>query len=146
MTSLSEYYVHLTQGKLCVCGKYECKKKLRGLSPQDTVTSDNSVLVILRWMIINACERYILNSPRIENFTIAIALNSEIFFTICLLILVLKLRGLVRQQTIPTERPPLVSEVNANFSGQRVSRGQRNKFPTAVNFSFLDRSRYCPFK
>jgi hypothetical protein len=27
------------------------------------------------------------------------------------------LRGLVRQQTIPTERPPLVGEVSANFSG-----------------------------
>jgi hypothetical protein len=25
-----------------------------------------------------------------------------------------KLRGLVRQRTIPTERPPLVGEVNAN--------------------------------
>jgi predicted RND superfamily exporter protein len=32
----------------------------------------------------------------------------------------------VRQQTIPTERPPLVGEVSANFSGQRVSRGQQN--------------------
>jgi hypothetical protein len=31
---------------------------------------------------------------------------------------VLKLRGLSPQtQTIPTERPPLVSEVSANFSG-----------------------------
>jgi hypothetical protein len=28
-----------------------------------------------------------------------------------------KLRGLVRQRTIPTERPPLVGEVSANFSG-----------------------------
>jgi hypothetical protein len=28
-----------------------------------------------------------------------------------------KLRGLVRQGTIPTERPPLVGKVNANFSG-----------------------------
>jgi hypothetical protein len=35
---------------------------------------------------------------------------------------------LVRKRTIPTERPPLVSEVSANFSGQRVSRGQRNGF------------------
>jgi hypothetical protein len=40
-----------------------------------------------------------------------------------------KLRGLVRQRTIPTERPPLVGEVNANFSGERVSRGRRNKSP-----------------
>jgi predicted pyridoxine 5'-phosphate oxidase superfamily flavin-nucleotide-binding protein len=28
-----------------------------------------------------------------------------------------KLRGLVRQRTIPTEWPPLVGEVSANFSG-----------------------------
>jgi hypothetical protein len=28
-----------------------------------------------------------------------------------------KLRGLVRQRTIPTERLPLVGEVSANFSG-----------------------------
>jgi hypothetical protein len=28
-----------------------------------------------------------------------------------------KLRGLVRQRSIPTERPPLVGEVSANFSG-----------------------------
>jgi hypothetical protein len=28
-----------------------------------------------------------------------------------------KLRGLVRQRTIPTERPPLVCEVSTNFSG-----------------------------
>jgi hypothetical protein len=42
----------------------------------------------------------------------------------------------------PTERPPLVGEVSVNFSGQRVSRGQRNESPTVVNFGFLDRSRY----
>jgi hypothetical protein len=35
----------------------------------------------------------------------------------------------VRQRTIPTERPPFVGEVSANFSGQRVSRGQRNESP-----------------
>jgi hypothetical protein len=28
-----------------------------------------------------------------------------------------QLRGLVHQQTIPTERPPLVGEVSVNFSG-----------------------------
>jgi hypothetical protein len=37
--------------------------------------------------------------------------------------------ALVRQRTIPTERPPLVGEVSANFSGYRVSRGQRNESP-----------------
>jgi hypothetical protein len=30
----------------------------------------------------------------------------------------------VRERTIPTERPPLVGEVNANFCGWRVPRGQ----------------------
>jgi hypothetical protein len=37
--------------------------------------------------------------------------------------------ALVRKPTIPTERPPLVGEVSANFSGQKVSRGQRNESP-----------------
>jgi hypothetical protein len=32
---------------------------------------------------------------------------------------------LVRERTIPTERPPLVGEVIANFCGQRELRGQR---------------------
>jgi hypothetical protein len=36
---------------------------------------------------------------------------------------------LVRKQTIPTERPPLVGEVSANFCGQKVSRGQHNGSP-----------------
>jgi hypothetical protein len=34
-----------------------------------------------------------------------------------------------RQRTIPTERPPLIGEVSANFSGYRVSHGQRNESP-----------------
>jgi hypothetical protein len=37
--------------------------------------------------------------------------------------------ALVRKRTTPTERPPLVGEVSANFSGQRVSRRQRNESP-----------------
>jgi hypothetical protein len=36
-----------------------------------------------------------------------------------------KLRGLSPRAT---ERTPLVSEVNANFDGQRVSNGQRDEF------------------
>jgi hypothetical protein len=36
---------------------------------------------------------------------------------------------LVRQRTIPTERPPLLGEVSASFSGERLSRGQRNESP-----------------
>jgi hypothetical protein len=34
--------------------------------------------------------------------------------------------ALVRERTIPTERPPLVDEVSANFCGKRVSRFLRN--------------------
>jgi hypothetical protein len=52
---------------------------------------------------------------------------------------------LVRKGTIPTERSPLVDEIIANFV-DRLSRGQRGGFPTAVNLSFLDRSRYFTFK
>jgi hypothetical protein len=37
--------------------------------------------------------------------------------------------ALVLKRTIPTERPPLVGEVSANFSGKRASRGQRNESP-----------------
>jgi hypothetical protein len=35
----------------------------------------------------------------------------------------------VRKKTIPTEPPPLVGVVSANFWGQRVLHGQRNEFP-----------------
>jgi hypothetical protein len=31
-----------------------------------------------------------------------------------------------RERTIPTEQPPLVGEVIANFCGKRVPRGQRD--------------------
>jgi hypothetical protein len=37
--------------------------------------------------------------------------------------------ALVRKRTMPTERPPLVDEVSANFCGLMVSRGQRNGTP-----------------
>jgi hypothetical protein len=37
--------------------------------------------------------------------------------------------ALVHERTIPTEQPPLVSEVSTNFCGWRVSRGQRNGSP-----------------
>jgi hypothetical protein len=37
--------------------------------------------------------------------------------------------ALVSQWTIPTERTPLIGKVSANFSGLRVSRGQRNEYP-----------------
>jgi hypothetical protein len=50
--------------------------------------------------------------------------------------------ALVREQTIPTERPPPVGEVSANFCGQRGVTWSAQRIPTAVNLCFLDRSRY----
>jgi hypothetical protein len=45
--------------------------------------------------------------------------------------LILKLNSvvLVRKRTIQSVRPPRFGEVSANFCGERVSRGQRNKCP-----------------
>jgi hypothetical protein len=40
--------------------------------------------------------------------------------------------ALVRERTIPTERPPRVGEVSAKFCGYRVSRGQSNGFPRSL--------------
>jgi hypothetical protein len=40
--------------------------------------------------------------------------------------------ALVRERSMPTERPPLVGEVVPTFCGQRVSRGQRNVFPRSL--------------
>jgi hypothetical protein len=54
---------------------------------------------------------------------------------------------LVRERTIPTERPPLVDEILVpTFVDRGVSCGQRGGSPTVVNLSFLDRSRYFSFK
>jgi hypothetical protein len=55
-----------------------------------------------------------------------------------------KLRGpLVRERTIPTERPSLMDEILVpTFVDRGVSRSQRGRSPTVVNLSFLDRSRY----
>jgi hypothetical protein len=36
--------------------------------------------------------------------------------------------ALVSERTIPTERPPLVGEVSANFCGRRMPRGQRDGY------------------
>jgi hypothetical protein len=47
---------------------------------------------------------------------------------------------LVRKRTIPTERPPLVGEVSANFRGDGVVFSAQ-RIPKAVNFGSLDRSR-----
>jgi hypothetical protein len=42
----------------------------------------------------------------------------------------------VRDRIMPTERPPLVGEVSANFCGYRVSRGQRERIATALFSAF----------
>jgi len=46
--------------------------------------------------------------------------------------------ALVRTRTIPTERPPPVGEVSANFRGQRGVTWSAQRVPTAVNLCFLD--------
>jgi hypothetical protein len=49
--------------------------------------------------------------------------------------------ALVRERTLPVERPPLVSEVGANIAdkGCRVANAED---PSGRNLCFLDRSRY----
>jgi hypothetical protein len=41
--------------------------------------------------------------------------------------------ALARERTIPTERPPPVGEVSANFCGQRGVTWSAQRIPTAVN-------------
>jgi hypothetical protein len=50
--------------------------------------------------------------------------------------------SLVRNRTIPTERPPPVGEVSANVLRIEGVAWSAQWIPTAVNFGFLDRSRY----
>ena len=50
--------------------------------------------------------------------------------------------ALVRERTIPTERPPPVGEVSANVCGYRGVTWSAQRIPTAVNLCFLDRNRY----
>jgi hypothetical protein len=52
----------------------------------------------------------------------------------------------VRKRTIPTERPPLVSEVSANFFADRVSHVVSVTNPYGRILGFLDRSRYYFFQ
>jgi hypothetical protein len=49
----------------------------------------------------------------------------------------------VRERTTPTERPPLVGEVIANFCGKRVPRGQRDG--SLRPYSRLSRQEPLPF-
>jgi hypothetical protein len=54
----------------------------------------------------------------------------------------LKSVALVGEQTMPTERPPLVGEVSANILRIECVAWSAQRIPTVVNFGFLDRSRY----
>jgi hypothetical protein len=46
-----------------------------------------------------------------------------------MLLIVTNSVALVRERTIPTERPQLVEDVSAKFRRERVSRGQRDGYP-----------------
>jgi hypothetical protein len=48
--------------------------------------------------------------------------------------------ALVRERTIPTELPPLVGEVSANFSGERGMAWSARRIPYGRNLVFLDRT------
>jgi hypothetical protein len=50
--------------------------------------------------------------------------------------------ALVRERTIPTERPPFVGEVSVNFLRIEGFAWSAQRIPTVVNLGFLDRSRY----
>jgi hypothetical protein len=50
--------------------------------------------------------------------------------------------ALARKQNIPTEQPPLVGEVSANFLRIEDVSWSAQWIRTAVNLGFLDRSRY----
>jgi hypothetical protein len=52
----------------------------------------------------------------------------------------------VRKRTIPTEQPPLVSEVSANFCESRVLRGQRNGSPRPLISVFKTGAATFSFK
>jgi hypothetical protein len=52
----------------------------------------------------------------------------------------------VCKRTIPTERPPLVSEVSANFFVDRGCHVVSVTNPYGHIIGFLDRSRYCFFR
>jgi hypothetical protein len=49
--------------------------------------------------------------------------------------------ALVRERTLPTERPPLVGEVTAKFSDRGCRMVSATKLYGRI-FGFLDRSRY----
>jgi hypothetical protein len=54
--------------------------------------------------------------------------------------------ALVRKRTVPTERPPLVSEVSANFFADRGCHVVSVTNPYGRILGFLDRNRYFFFQ
>jgi hypothetical protein len=54
--------------------------------------------------------------------------------------------ALVSERTIPTERPPLVDEVSANFLLIEGVAWSAQRIPPAVSLGFLGRSRYFFFQ
>jgi hypothetical protein len=54
--------------------------------------------------------------------------------------------AVVRKRNIPTERPPLLNEVNANLCEQKELRGQRNEFPRPLISVFYTGAATFPFK
>jgi hypothetical protein len=54
--------------------------------------------------------------------------------------------ALVRDRTMPAERPPLVGEFSVNFLRIEGVSWSPQRIPTVVNLNFLDRSRYFLFQ
>jgi hypothetical protein len=54
--------------------------------------------------------------------------------------------ALVRERTMPTERPPLVGEVMPTFSRIEGVAWSAQRIPPVVSLGFLDRNRYYFFQ
>jgi len=69
----------------------------------------------------------------IKHCVLSISFNSSVCVHIIVYNVKLKTKlnsvALVRERTIPTERPPPVGEEVPTFAGRGVSRGQRNDSP-----------------
>jgi len=62
----------------------------------------------------------------------------KLMTTVIIIIIIKNSVALVRERTIPTERPPPVGEVSANICGYRGVTWSAQRVPTAVNLCFLD--------
>jgi len=67
-----------------------------------------------------------------------LALLEALYIYIYIYIYKLNSVALDRERTIPTERPPPVGEISANFCGWRGVTWSGQRVPTAVNLCFLD--------